>query len=141
LIQRRLNLRRRAVDFVREDQIVKQRPLAELERTVLWPVDIGAGQIRRQQVGRELQPVKIALDTLGQHLDRARLCQPGRPLHQQVAVAQQRNQHPVDQVNAPRVKTACHCSGDAHSVQQLTEYLSHMEQWARFSDNDPLTTI
>ena len=96
--QRRLHLGRRAVDLVGEDQVVKQRALAKLEGAFLRAVDIGAGQVGRQQVRRKLQAMKITLDALGQHLDRAGLGQSRRALDQQMPVAQQRNQHPVDQV-------------------------------------------
>ncbi len=67
---------------------MKQRALAKLEGAVLRPVDIGAGQVGRQKVGGELQTMKIALDTLGEHLDCARLGQPGCALYEHVAVAQ-----------------------------------------------------
>ena len=57
------------------------------ERTVLRAVDLRPGQIRGQQVGRELQAVEIAFHAVAQHLDGAGLRQPGRTLHQQVPVA------------------------------------------------------
>ena len=76
----------------------KQWPLAKLEGAFLRAVDVRTGQIRRQQIRRELQTVEVALDAFGQHLDRTRLREPRGALYQQVAVAQQRDQHAVDQV-------------------------------------------
>ncbi len=78
---------------------MKQRSFAKLECAFLRAIDIGAGQVGRQQVGSELQAMKIALDTLGQHFDRACLGQAGRAFDQQVTVTEQRDQHPVDQVS------------------------------------------
>src|SRR5690606_4268838 len=98
LEQRRLHLRRRAVDLVGEDQVVEQRTLAELEAAVLRPVDLGAGEVGRQQVRRELEAVEIALDAFRQHLDGAGLGEARLTLDQQVPVAQERDQHAVDQM-------------------------------------------
>ena len=98
LEQCRLHLGRRTVDLVRQDQVVEQRPLAKFERAFLRSVDIGTGQIRRQQVRRELQAVEIALDALGQHFDGTGLCQARRTFDEQVSITQQRDQHPVDQM-------------------------------------------
>jgi hypothetical protein len=77
---------------------MKQRALAEFECAFLRTVDICTGQVGRQQIGRELQTMEITLDTLGKHLDRARLGETGGTFNQQVTIAQQRNQHAVDQV-------------------------------------------
>ncbi len=77
---------------------MKQRTFAEFKRALLWTINIGTGEIGRQQVGRELQAVKIAFDAVGKHLDCAGLGEPRRTFHEQVAVAKQRDQHPVDQV-------------------------------------------
>ncbi len=77
---------------------MKQRPLAEFERALLRSIDIGAGEVCRQEVRRELQAVEIALDALGEDFDGAGLGQPRRAFHQQMAVAQQSDQHPIDEV-------------------------------------------
>ncbi len=76
---------------------MKQRALAEDEAPVLGSIDFRAGQVGRQQIGRELKPVKVALDAVAQHLDRARLRQTRRALDEQVPVAQQRDQHSIEQ--------------------------------------------
>ena len=66
---------------------MEQRARTKLEITLLVTIDVGTNQVGGQQVGCELQPVEIALDTLGEHLDRARLGQPRGPLDEQVTVA------------------------------------------------------
>ena len=97
LEQRGLNLRRRAIHLVGEHEIVEERPLAKHERAVLRPVDLRAGEIGRQEIRGELQAVEVALDAVAQHLDRAGLREAGRALHEQVAVAEQHGEHPVEQ--------------------------------------------
>ena len=97
LQQGRLHLGRGAVDLIGQHQIMKQRPLLKLETARLLAVDLGAGQISRQQIGGKLHPVKITLKRRGQHLDRARLGQPRRALDQQMPVRQERDEQPVDQ--------------------------------------------
>ncbi len=76
---------------------MKQGSLAEHEGAVLGTENFGARQIRGQQIRRELQAVKIALDAVAEDLDGPRLGQPRGAFHQQMAIAQQRDQHPVDQ--------------------------------------------
>ncbi len=101
---------------------MEQRALAKLERALLGPVDIGAREIGRQQVRRELQAVEIALDALRQHLDGAGLGQPRRTLDQQVTVAQKRNEHAVDQVRLPDDQAAC-------MRLELLELVCDAHQW------------
>ena len=76
---------------------MEQGAALELETAVLRAINFGAGQIGRQQIGGELHPVKVALDALAEYLDCARLGQPGRALHQQVAVGEYRDQQSLDQ--------------------------------------------
>ena len=94
---RRLHLRRRAVDFVGEDQVVEDRAALELEGRRLRAVDLGAGEVGRQQVRRELHAVEIAFDARGELLDRGGLGEAGRAFDQQVAVGEQRDQQAIDQ--------------------------------------------
>jgi hypothetical protein len=63
---------------------------------LLLDVHLGAGHVRRQEVGRELDAAELAFEVLRQRLDRARLGQPGQPLHEDVPVGQHRDQHAVD---------------------------------------------
>jgi hypothetical protein len=64
LEQRRLHLGRCAVDLIGEHEVVEQRALAEHERAVLRPIDLGAREVRGQEVRRELQAVEIAFDAM-----------------------------------------------------------------------------
>ena len=50
--------------------------------------------------------MKVALDALGQNLDRTGLCQARRTFDQQVTIAQERDQHPVDEVRLPNDEAA-----------------------------------
>ena len=91
--------------------------------------------------------MKITLDTFGQYLDCPRLGKTGSALDQQVAVAQERDQHPVDQVrladdqpagmrlkllkllyNGHPVlrskKSACHCRDDALARQLVALFFA-----------------
>ena len=57
--QRALHLGRRAVDFVGQDQVGEDRPLARRERAGLRIVDLRADEVRGQQVRRELDPREL----------------------------------------------------------------------------------
>ena len=98
LEQRRLHLGRRAVDLVGQQHIVEQRAGPELELAALLAVDVGADQVRRQQVGRELDAVEIALDALGERLHGSGLGQSRHALHEHVAVAEHAHQHGIDEL-------------------------------------------
>jgi hypothetical protein len=95
--QGRLHLGRRTVDLVGQHQIMEQRSGLKMERTVLRTIDLGAGQIGRQQVRGKLNAVKIALDGPAQHVDRPSLGKAGRTFHENVPIREQRDQHPLDQ--------------------------------------------
>ena len=94
---RRLHLRRCAVDLVGEDQVVEDRPALEFEGRRLRAIDLGAGEIGRQQIRRELHAVEIAFDARGELLDRGGLGEAGRAFDEQVPVGEQRDQQAVDQ--------------------------------------------
>mgnify|MGYP001578479846 CR=1 FL=1 len=50
LEQGRLDLGRGAVHLVGEQDVVEERPLTEFELALVVPVDVGADQVRGQQV-------------------------------------------------------------------------------------------
>ena len=62
LEQGRLHLGRRPVDLIGKHEIMKHRPLVEAETAVLRTVDLGSGEIRGQQVRRELDAVEITFE-------------------------------------------------------------------------------
>ena len=69
--QRRLRLRRGAVDLVDEEEIREDRPGPELELVPLLVEDVDARDVGRQQVRRELETRKLAVqracERLGEH--------------------------------------------------------------------------
>ncbi|KAG1085500.1 hypothetical protein G6F40_014186 [Rhizopus arrhizus] len=95
--QRRLHLGRRTVDFIGQQDRVEDRAGHELEAAFLRAPDLGAGEVGRQQVRGELHAREVGFQPCCQRADRRGLGQPRRPLHQQVAVGQQRDQQALDQ--------------------------------------------
>ena len=55
----------RPVDLVGQQEVMKDGALLELKRGFLRPIDLGTGQVRRQQIWRELDAMKIALQSRG----------------------------------------------------------------------------
>ena len=98
--QRCLGFWRCSVDLVGEHDVGKQRPLHEVEgplmgvRVVLQHV--GAGDVRRHQVGGELDAAKRELQDLGNRAHQQCLGQAGNSLQQAVASGEQRNEQLVD---------------------------------------------
>ena len=80
---------------------MKERPALEAEDAFLRPVDVRAGQVGRQQVGRELQALEVGLERMSERLHGTRLGEPRRPFDEQVAVGEQRDQQPLDQPRLP----------------------------------------
>jgi hypothetical protein len=97
LEQGRLHLGRRAVDLVGKQQVVEDGAAIEAEAPVVRTIDLGPGQIRRQEIGGELDAVEIAFEPGGKLLDRRGLGQPGGALDQQMAVGEQGDEQPIDQ--------------------------------------------
>ena len=100
LEQRRLGLGRRAVDLVRQDDVREDRAVDEPDdalagRAVLLD-DLGAEDVGRHQVGRELDAVELQVDALGERLDQQRLGEPGHAAQQAVAAGEERDQDLAD---------------------------------------------
>ena len=93
--QRRLGLGRGAVDLVGQDDLREDRPLHESQTTaaLLLVENLGAGDVGRHQVGRELDALEIEIEDVGQGLDQQRLGQSGHAGNQAMAAGEQRNQH------------------------------------------------
>ena len=101
LEQRRLGLRAGAVDLVGEDDVREHRAGVELERAAALVVDGDAGDVARQQVGRELHAVARAGDRLRHGARERGLARAGHVLEQQVALAEERREgEPHDPVLA-----------------------------------------
>ncbi|CFM72781.1 Uncharacterised protein [Bordetella pertussis] len=105
LQQGRLHLGRRAVDLVGQHQVAEQRPLLEFDALAAVGVllqHVGAGDVRRQQIGRELDAPHGRVQVRRQRLDRARLGQARQAFEQYVAVGQQGDQHMADHRRLPQ---------------------------------------
>ena len=59
--QRRLNFGRRPIDFICQNQVVKNGSMLETKGTVLGTVNVGPRDICWEKIRCELDPVKISL--------------------------------------------------------------------------------
>ena len=100
LEQRRLRLGRRAVDLVGEQHVREDRPPHEAQRADAAGVveHLGAGDVGRHQVRRELDPLEAQVEDLGQRADQQRLGQAGHAGQQAVAAGEERDQQLIDGV-------------------------------------------
>ena len=103
--QRRLRLRRRAVDFVgehdvREDRARREHHLPPPGRRIFVD-DVGARDVGRHQVGRELDAVELEVEHARHRMDEQRLGQSGHADDEAVAADEQRQQHLLDDVVLP----------------------------------------
>ena len=99
LQQRGLHLGGRAVDLVGQHEVGEDRTFLKLKLAALLRlhVDLRAGDIRRQQVRRELHARQIRRQMFCERLDRAGLGKARQALDQEIAVGQQGDQHALDQ--------------------------------------------
>ena len=98
LQQRRLGLGRRAVDLVRQQQLAEDRPAVDDEAAGLEVEQVGADDVARQQVGRELDAAELQAQARREGLRQQRLGRARRAFEQHMAAAEQRHQHQVDGV-------------------------------------------
>src|SRR5581483_11382491 len=96
LEQRRLRLRRRAVDLVGEDELREHRTRMELEGRAVAVVDRHADDVGRQHVARELDAVEVEAQQLRQHMRERRLADAGEILDQQVPAREQAGEREPD---------------------------------------------
>ena len=96
--QRGLDFGRGAVDFVGQDQVAEQRP--RLEADLVLALDLvqhlGAGDVRGQQVGGELDAAHFRVQVFGKGFHRAGLGQPRQAFQQQMPVGQQTDENLPD---------------------------------------------
>ena len=98
--QRRLRLRRGAVDFVRQHDVGEDRPRREHHlpatgsRILLH--EIRAGDVGRHQVGRELDARELQRQHARHRMNQQCLCQTWRTHDQAVPTDEQRHQHLAD---------------------------------------------
>jgi hypothetical protein len=96
LEQRRLHLRRGAIDLVGEQEVAEDRPELRVERAVPLPVDPRAYEIRGDEVGRELHAVERAAEDLGECLDRESLGESGNALDQEMSAGEEPYEHALE---------------------------------------------
>ena len=98
LEQRRLRLRRRAVDFVRQQQVGEHGPW--MKRELLPPVaflqDVASRDVGRQQVRRELNPPEIQRQQSRQRFHEFRLPEPRQTFEQDMPAGEQRGNDFID---------------------------------------------
>ena len=84
-----LGLGRRAIDLVGEDDVGEERAVQELEQPLAGGLvlleHLGAGDVRRHQVRRELNAAEAEVERVGQRADHERLRQPRHADQQAVA--------------------------------------------------------
>ena len=98
LQQRGLRLGRRAVDLVGEDHVGEDRPLHEGELPAVGGLleDLRAGDVRRHQVGRELDAPKFEVEDLRDDLTSSVFASPGAPVIRQWPPANKRDEDLLD---------------------------------------------
>ena len=80
---------------------VKIGPLLELEDAFSlgrFHHHVGAQDVGRHQVGRELDAGEVQVERLGQRADQQRLAQPGHAFQQAMSADEQAGQHAVDDI-------------------------------------------
>ena len=98
LEQRGLGLRRGPVDLVGEDDVGEHGAPAEVERAVGLVVHEPAGDVRGQQVGRELDAAPRPLHRVRDRLGQRRLAGAGHVVEQEVTLGEQAHQRERDLV-------------------------------------------
>ncbi len=103
LEQRRLRLRRRAVDLVRQDDLREDRPLHEPQpaAALVLVEDLGAGDVGRHQVRRELDALEVEVEDVGERLDEQRLGEARHAGDEAVAAGEERDEHLLDDLVLP----------------------------------------
>ena len=86
-----------AAPFVAKRFAAKEATVKALGLGFREPVDVRADEIGRQQVGGELDTVEVPFDRLRQRLDRRGFGQARHALHQEMTIAQQADEHAVDE--------------------------------------------
>ena len=97
--KRRLRLRRCAVHLVGEQDIGEDRSRLKFEKLLAEGIfldNVGAGDVRRHEVGRELDSRKLQAHHIAQSRNQLGLAQTGHSLQQDVAAGEQTHDYAVD---------------------------------------------
>ena len=95
LQQRRLHLRRRTIDLIRQQKIAEHRAELGIEIMLVRTKHPSTHQITRHQIRRELNPRKRPTQHRRRRLDRQRLRQARHTLDQQMPTGKQTQQQPL----------------------------------------------
>ncbi len=101
LEQRALDLRRRAVDLVGEDEVGEDGALAHAEVARGLVVDERAHEVGREQVRRELDALEARVDGAGERGDGERLGEAGHALDEHVPAREQADQQALHEHGLP----------------------------------------
>ncbi len=74
----------RPVDLIGQDEIGEDRPFASAENALARVINERPDQVGRQQIGRELNAVELAMNRRRECLDGGGLGQAGHPFEQHV---------------------------------------------------------
>ena len=100
LEQRRLGFGWRSIDFVGQQKVRKDGPFHELHSVppgvLIFLEHVGAGDVRRHQVGGELNSSKLHVERPGKRAAHERFTQTGNAKQKHVPAAKQTRQQPVD---------------------------------------------
>ena len=96
LEQRGLDLGRRAVDLVGEEEVAEHRAELGVEGAGVGAVDAGADEVARDEVRRELDAPEGGVERVGEGADRQRLRETRDALEEEVAAGEQRHEHPLE---------------------------------------------
>jgi hypothetical protein len=99
LQQRRLGARARAVDFVGHQELRENRPRNKAKRALARTAlveHLGAENIRRHQIGRELDALRVQPERNAQGVDQLGLGEARHADQERVAAAQDRHQRVFD---------------------------------------------
>ena len=111
LEQCRLGLRRRSVDFVREDEVREKRPLHEAARAPagggIFLDDLRAGDPPAARSGVEMDAVIRQVQRPGQRRGHERFSDARHPEEQRVAIAQKADEHQLALGNAHSRRWRC----------------------------------
>jgi len=92
-----LCLRRRAVDLVGKEHIGEDRPADEsevfLSGSLFLLQDVGPGDVRRHEVGRELHSLELEVEDLSYCADHQSFCEAGHPDHEAVPTREHGGEH------------------------------------------------
>ena len=130
--ERGLGFRRRAVDFVGEQQIGENRAAMKNQRAALATFvslqNLRAGDVRRHEVGRELDAPEIPAKQIGERLHHHRFGEAGHPDHERMAAGEQARQQQANHlVLTDEDRTQLFLQGLAAGAQASQRFLRRFD--------------